>query len=70
MTRAARRHHAERIKARTKAKMKRWLGFESLTPRAIGANAAVHMTCGCWMCTGPAAWSKPEIKHIDDWSRA
>lgn len=68
MNRAERRHQTARIKARTKAKMTRWLGLTAVTPRTVGINAAMHMTCGCWMCTAPVKWSKPAMAHIDDWS--
>jgi len=55
MTRGERRHHAIRIKAKTKKTLKYMWGMDppELTPRRIGKTAAMHGTCPCWMCTEP-----------------
>jgi len=49
MERAIRRHHDERVKAKTKRKMQAW--DMTVTPKRVGIQAAVHNTCSCWMCT-------------------
>lgn len=59
-SRAQRRHNAERIKKKTKRKLKVWWywGRESdLTDKVIGRQAAMHCTHICKMCH--AGWDEP-----------
>lgn len=52
-TRALRRAHDARAKARTRRVMSQWSVKPgvSLDPRDVGVNASTHLRpCGCWMC--------------------
>lgn len=53
-TKAERRHHAERIKIKAKAVLRRWFGGNGVKDdaKAVGKAAAMHNTCPCAMCTG------------------
>lgn len=55
-SRAERRAHAERIKARTRRVMRRWFARLPLAPdpRDLGVAASTHCRpCACWMCQAP-----------------
>ena len=49
-TRSDRRNANERAKRKARDKLQHSLKTEP-TPRQIGAQATVHNTCPCWMCT-------------------
>ena len=59
-TKAQRRHDAERIKAKTKRKLKVWWYRDrehELDNKVIGRQAAMHCTHICKMCH--AGWDEP-----------
>jgi hypothetical protein len=60
-----RRHHDRRIKAKTKRKMMAWK--QTITPKRVGQEAAVHNTCSCWMCTEAPYENKRRAER--DWGR-
>jgi len=49
-TRDDRRNALNLAKREARNKLRRTLKLEP-TPRQIGAQATVHNTCPCWMCT-------------------
>lgn len=55
MTRAERRHQAERAKARATAQCKRHWGYKEheLTPTVIGQVARTRKPCSCYCCGNP-----------------
>lgn len=62
MSRAERRAARERMVNRAKRKLKEW-GMPTSHPQKWADNMA---KCSCWMCRGPARWTKP-VEKFECW---